>query len=114
MVVLVLLLEDRVKVPQVQSVLGVVVGWHIHTNTDLVVNVLVDVVLLVEVLFFFLEDFEECLSFGFRRGVKVEVIEDELTFVIDIVNNLHESDCSLILRLFYPGPYYAVIWIDQF
>ncbi len=57
-------------------------------------NVFVDVVLLAKVLFFLLENFEKSLSFGFWRRVKVEVIEDKLTFVIDIMNDLHKSDGS--------------------
>ena len=57
-------------------------------------DVFADVVLFVEVLFLFLEDFEESLSFGLRWRIKIEVIEDELTFEIDVVNDFQKSYSS--------------------
>ena len=77
-------------------------------------DVFADVILFVEVLLLFLEDFEESLDFGLRWRVEIEVIEDELTFVIDIVNNLHESYGPFILSSFDSSPLHDMIPIGWF
>jgi hypothetical protein len=57
MVVLVLLLEDRVKVSKVESVFGVVEGGHVNTDTDLIMDVLAGFVFFVVKLSLFVDDF---------------------------------------------------------
>ena len=77
-------------------------------------DVFADVVLFVEVLFLFLEDFEESLSFGLRWRIKIEVIEDELTFEIDVVNDFQKSYSPFILIFFNPTPNYSIILVNGF
>ena len=76
MVVCVLLLENRVQVPQVNSVVGIVERRCVHAEPNLFVDVLGDVVSFFKVLFFFFHEFLESVILFFGGRVKIEVIHD--------------------------------------
>jgi hypothetical protein len=108
MVVLVLLLKKRVKISEVKSVVGVVVRRHKDTNSDLIVNVFVYLVLLVVVLFFLLQNFLQRIVLVFSTIVKLVMIKDEFALEVDVMDDLHESDGSLEFGFFESVPF--TIW----
>jgi hypothetical protein len=45
MVIFVILLKNRIEVPEVKSGFSVVEGWDKDTHSDLIINILIDLIL---------------------------------------------------------------------
>jgi hypothetical protein len=99
-IVLILLLEDGIKISEVKSVFGIVVRRQIHTDADLVVNVFARFVFFVVKLFIFFQDLGQSFVLIFRSLIKVVMVQNKFSFKIDIVDHFHEYDGSFVLSLF--------------
>lgn len=99
---------------KVKPVFYVIVRTWIHTNTYLVMNILVCFIFRVIILFFFFKKFFESFIFLFWWFIKVVMIEDKLTFEVNIMNNFNESDGSFIINLFDSKPILHTFFINQF
>ncbi len=104
MIILVFLLENRIKISQIQSVFSIVIWWYVYTHSNLIMNVLADFIFFFIIFFLFLKYFVKCLVFLFRWRVKVEMIQNKLTFEINIMNNLHKPNSSIVLYFCHLNP----------
>ena len=85
-VILVVLHEHGIKVPEVKSVFNIIVRRNNNTESKLMFFIAFDVVVLIKELFFHFHDFFDCIFFGLFTKVKWRHLDIYITMKIDIMS----------------------------